>query len=155
MSDYRRMTTREIVRELLSLSAKGEELAKAIDECYAELDRRDQIQNPREIRMTVAPRSVDFMSRVNPRLVRVYLRGGTTPHHTTSVVSYYDDLRVKIGSVEVLYDDEKKAERLSVFVDDPRFLEITSPASYWVTSYKNGFVEVELDQHAYAKAVGE
>ena len=52
MSDYRRMTTREIVRELVSLSAKGEELARAIDECYAELDRRDQIQTPREIRIT-------------------------------------------------------------------------------------------------------
>ena len=52
MSDYRRMTTREIVRELVSLSAKGEELARAIDECYAELDRRDQIQTPREIQIS-------------------------------------------------------------------------------------------------------
>lgn len=54
MSDYRRMTTREIVRELLSLSAKEEEIAKALDECYAELDRRDLIQTPREIQTTTA-----------------------------------------------------------------------------------------------------
>ena len=52
MSDYRKMTILEIVRALMHLNAKGEELAKAIDECYAELDRRDQIQNPREIQIT-------------------------------------------------------------------------------------------------------
>ena len=154
MSDYRRMTTREIVLELLNLSAKGEELAKAIDKCYAELDRRDQIQTPRVIRTTTRPTRAYVKSRVNPWIVDVYLRGGRT-QHTTSLVVYHNGIRTDLGRVEVLYDDEKKADRINAFVDDGRLLEIQSPALYWVTTHKNGFVEVELDQHAYAKAVGE
>ena len=152
MRRYQKMTIPEIVRTLTHLNTKQEELVKEIDECYAELDWRDQIQNPRVIRTTTRPTMVYVKSRVNPRIVDVYLRGGRT-QHTTSLVVYHNGIRTDLGRVEVLYNDEKKADRINAFVDDGRLLEIQSPALYWVTSYKNGFVEVELDQHAYAKAV--
>lgn len=51
MSRYQKMTILEIVRTLTHLNTKQEELVKEIDECYAELDRRDQIPTPREIRI--------------------------------------------------------------------------------------------------------
>ena len=50
----RQLTTRQIVAEILRINEQMADGSRKLDELYDELDRRDQVQIPREIRVTTA-----------------------------------------------------------------------------------------------------